>query len=227
MTTPSTDAVSRLRAALHAADPSARLQAALTAGTHPDDRYVPVLIERAGVDADFSVRDTLTWALTRHSPAVSVPLLLAEVANATAPQARSQSLHTLSKVGDPEGWGAITDELLADAHDEVARSAWRAAVVLAPDAARPALAKRLADQLGRGDREMRRSLSRALATLGEPARHAVETAGRHGSDDRRAHALATRMLLDDPDADFDAAVFDAVRIVSLTSAPDVPEDADR
>ncbi|MGD9607505.1 MAG: HEAT repeat domain-containing protein, partial [Leucobacter sp.] len=54
-----------LRAALSADDSSDRLQAALTAGTRPDEAYLEPLLDRCAVEPDFYVRDMLTWALTR------------------------------------------------------------------------------------------------------------------------------------------------------------------
>src|SRR5690606_9686747 len=130
MTTNTTDLADRLRHALQAPDPSARLQAALIAGTRPDERFVEVLVARSGIEDDFFVRDMLTWALTRHPASSTVPRLLAEAAS-DHPPARSQSLHTLSKIGDAAGWPVVASAL-EDPDDEVARSAWRAAPTLVP-----------------------------------------------------------------------------------------------
>ncbi len=135
-----TTAPEGLELALTAPDASARLQAALAAGTHPDPARVGLLVARCAVEPDFFVRDMLTWALTRHPADLTVPLLLAEVTaevSADGAQARSQALHTLSKVGDPRGWEVVTTELLRDPDAEVARAAWRAAVVLVPAGPRP------------------------------------------------------------------------------------------
>ncbi len=106
-------------------DASVRLRAALAAGTTPDPQLIDKLVERCAVEPDFSVREMLTWALTRHPAALTVPGLVAELRSETA-QARSQALHTLSKIGDRRAWPAITRALLTDTDDEVARSAWRA-----------------------------------------------------------------------------------------------------
>ena len=65
MTTESA-AATGLRRALTAESSSARLEAALAAGTHPQPEYVDVLIERCAIETDFYVREMLTWALTRH-----------------------------------------------------------------------------------------------------------------------------------------------------------------
>ncbi|MFI8305799.1 HEAT repeat domain-containing protein [Streptomyces sp. NPDC085927] len=193
---------------------SVRLRAALAVGTTPDPRFVDKLVERCAIEPDFFVRDMLTWALTRHPVSVTLPRLLLEVRSERA-QARSQALHTLSKIGDRQAWPAITRALLSDADDEVARSAWRAAVVLVPEGEETALAMVLATQLGRGERETQLGLSRALVALGEvtaPALHAATTA----PDPRVcAHALATQQLLRDPDAGFEFAIEEAKRIVAL------------
>lgn len=145
---------------------SVRLRAALAVGTDPDPRFIGKLIERCAVEPEFFVRDMLTWALTRHPASTTVPELLGELRSERA-QARSQALHTLSKIGDRQAWPAITRALLTDTEDEVARSAWRAAVVLVPEGEEPELAGVLATQLGRGERATRLSLSRALIALGE------------------------------------------------------------
>ncbi|MGV9291256.1 HEAT repeat domain-containing protein [Streptomyces sp. NPDC003719] len=195
-------------------NPSVRLRAALAVGTTPDPRYVDELVERCAVEPEFFVRDMLTWALTRHPLPLTLPRLLRELGSARA-QARSQALHTLSKIGDAQAWPAITPALLRDADDEVARSAWRAAVVLVPDGEEPALATVLATQLGRGGGETQRSLSRALVALGEvivPDLLAAESAP---DPLVRAHALATRRLLRDPEAGFGFLLDEAKRIVAL------------
>ncbi|MEU6447338.1 HEAT repeat domain-containing protein [Streptomyces sp. NPDC046979] len=204
---------------------SVRLRAALTAGTTPDPRFVGKLVERSAIEPDFFVRDMLTWALTRHPVSVTLPGLVREVRSERA-RARSQALHTLSKIGDRRAWPAITPALLSDADDEVARSAWRAAVVLVPEGDEPALAALLVTQLGRGERETQLSLSRALVALGEaavPALRAVDTAA---DPLVRAHALATERLLLDPDTGFGYAIEEAKRVVALAGAP-VGDDEER
>lgn len=194
--------------------PSVRLRAALGVGTAPDPRFVGKLVERCAVEAEFYVRDMLTWALTRHPSSVTLPALLHEVRSERA-QARSQALHTLSKIGDRQAWPAITRALLSDADDEVARSAWRAAVVLVPEGEEPWLATVLATQLGRGERETRLSLSRALIALGEVIVPPLRAAMTDLDPLVRRHAIATERLLRDPDAGFEFAIEEAKRIVVL------------
>ncbi|MFJ5137680.1 HEAT repeat domain-containing protein [Streptomyces sp. NPDC088707] len=193
---------------------SVRLRAALAAGTAPDPRFVDKLVERCGIEPDFSVREMLTWALTRHAPSRTLPGLLAEVRSERA-QARSQALHTLSKIGDRRAWPSITRELLSDADDEVARSAWRAAVVLVPEEERAALAEALGTQLGRGGRETRLSLSRALIALGEVILPTLGAARTRGAPAARRHAIATERLLNDPDAGFEFSIEEAKRVAVL------------
>lgn len=200
--------------ALEDGRPSVRLRAALAVGTTPDPRWVGTLVERCAVEPDFLVRDMLTWALTRHPVSVTLPALMREV-RAERAQARSQALHTLSKIGDRQAWPAITPALLSDADDEVARSAWRTAVVLVPEGGEPGLAAALATQLGRGERETQLSLSRALVALGDAAGPALHAAGAAPEPRVRAHALATQRLLSDPDAGFAYAIEEAKRVVAL------------
>ncbi|WP_372666356.1 HEAT repeat domain-containing protein [Amycolatopsis kentuckyensis] len=204
----------RLLAALAAGDASTRLEAALAAGTHADPGLAEALVARCAVEPDFFVRDMLTWALTRLPAESTVPRLRTELRSKTA-QARSQALHTLSKIGDRTAWPALTPALLDDADDEVKRSAWRAAVVLVPDGDRGELAVRLAAQLGRGDRDTRLSLSRALAALGDASEPALRPALAATDPAVRAHARATERLLRDPDAGFDLNVEAAKRVAAL------------
>lgn len=59
----------------------------------------------------FYVRDMLTWALIRNDTPTLIEQLLPELGSDVA-QARSQALHTLSKIGHPDTWRAITSVLL-------------------------------------------------------------------------------------------------------------------
>ncbi|KOV92894.1 HEAT repeat domain-containing protein [Streptomyces sp. NRRL B-3648] len=217
MTRPSEDTGTQMTRALQGLEndnSSVRLRAALAVGTAPDPGFVGKLVARCAVEPDFSVREMLTWALTRHTAATTVPLLVGEVRSGRG-QARSQALHTLSKIGDRKAWPAITPALLSDPDDEVARTAWRAAVVLVPEGREHELAGALATQLGRGERETRLSLSRALIALGEVMLPALGAATTDPDPRVRAHAIATERLWLDPDAGFEFAIEEAKRIVAL------------
>jgi HEAT repeat protein len=200
--------------ALAADDESTRLKAALAAGSNADPVLLDVLVARCAIEPDFFVRDMLTWALTRFPREATVPRLLAELRSERA-QARSQALHTLSKIGDTSAWPAITRSLLRDSDDNIAQSAWRAAVVLVPEDQKTDLAEELAAQLGRGDRGTQLSLSSALISLGELL---VEPLLRRAlaSDDPgvRAHADATERLLRDPNAGFQYGINQVKRILA-------------
>lgn len=204
-----------LISALAAADESTRLKAALAIGSNPEPGLADTLIARCAIEPDFYVRDMLTWALTRLPSQITVPRLLAELRSERA-QARSQALHSLSKIKDPSAWPAITPSLLRDPDDEVARSAWRAAVVLVPAGQEKGLAEELATQLGRGNREVQLSLSRALVALGEelvgPILRKAMVSGEPGI---QAHASATEQLLRDPDAGSKPAIDAAKRAFAL------------
>ncbi len=117
---------------------SVRLRAALESGTAAESGTVTALVDRCAVEPDFFVRDMLTWALCRLPAGVTVPRLLDELGSDVS-QARSQALHTLSKIGDPVAWPKVSG-MLHDEHDEVARSAWRAAVALVPPGSESGLA---------------------------------------------------------------------------------------
>ncbi|NEW72892.1 HEAT repeat domain-containing protein [Streptomyces rhizosphaericus] len=215
MTAPSEDTNTiRVLRGLENSSSSVRLQAALAVGTTPDPAFIGKLMERCAIEPEFYVREMLTWALTRHAVSMTLPALLDEVRSEGA-QARSQALHTLSKIGDRRAWPAITPALLADADDEVARSAWRAAVVLVPEGGEHELAVVLATQLGRGGHETRLSLSRALIALGEAMLPALGAATKDPDPRVRTHALATERLWRDPDAGFEFAIEEAKRVVAL------------
>ncbi|MFC7885711.1 HEAT repeat domain-containing protein [Streptomyces sp. NPDC057376] len=213
-TTDGTDRNARVARALSAEDGSVRLQAALAAGTRPDPGFLEPLVERCAVEPDFFVRDMLSWALTRLPPEATLPRVRRELGSERT-RARSQALHTLSKIGDRSAWAWITRGMLRDADDEVARTAWRVAVVLVPEEEKADLAGELAGQLGRGDRDVRLSLSRALIDLGDVTGPALEKAAAGPDPAVAAHARATELLRRDPEAGFDAAVEEAKRRVAL------------
>jgi HEAT repeat protein len=209
----------RLIAALAAQNASTRLQAALALGSDPEPGLVDIVIARCAIEPDFYVRDMLTWALTRCPSEVTVPRLVAEL-RSDGPQARSQALHTLSKIGDRSAFPAITLSLLRDPDDDVARSAWRAAAILVPDERKNELAEALATQFGRGDRDVQLSLSRALVALGAEVvgpillkAMASDVAG------IRAHASATERLQGDPSGGVELNVHEAKRQFALKDRP--------
>ncbi|MBB4717229.1 HEAT repeat protein [Streptomyces luteogriseus] len=204
----------RVTNALSAQDLSIRLQAAMAVGSNPDPVFLEPLVERCAVEPDFFVRDTLSWALTRLPPEITLPRLRREL-DSERTQARSQALHTLSKIGDRSTWAWITRDMLRDADDEAARTAWRVAVVLVPEDEEKELAGELVLQLGRGDRKVQLSLSRALAELGDVIKPALERAAESSDPAVAAHARATELLRQNPETAFDAVLDEARRVVAL------------
>jgi HEAT repeat protein len=195
-------------------DPSVRVRAAMAVGTSPDPEFVDALIGRCAIEPDFHVREMLTWALLRHPAPATVPKLVAELRSGRA-QARSQALHTLSKIGDRQAWPAITRELLTDPDDEIAKAAWRAAVALVPGGSEADLAAVLATQFGRGGLATRLSLSRAMIGLGEAILPVLHTAAADPDPRFSGHAAATERLLRDPEAGFEPAIEAANRVVAF------------
>ncbi|MGW3207567.1 HEAT repeat domain-containing protein [Streptomyces sp. NPDC001135] len=214
ITTNGTPQNTRVADALKARDSSVRLQAALAAGSNPDPGFLETLVERCAVEPDFFVRDMLSWALTRLPAQITLPRIRREL-DSERPRARSQALHTLSKIGDKSAWAWITRDMLRDADDEVARTAWRVAVVLVPEDEKKDLADELVLQLGRGDRDVRLSLSRALVGLGDVTEPALQKAAANPDPVVAAHARATELLRQNPETGFDAAVDEAKRVVTL------------
>ena len=155
-----------LESMLASPDQSVRFKAALAAGTYPEPRFIEILISQCAHEPDFFVRDTLSWALMRNDIPKVVDRLRIELTSSN-PQAKSQAIHTLSKIGDKKNFALITDEMLFDANDLVAATAWRAASVLVPEAEKSGLVAKLITQLGRGDSDLQFGLTRFLCAIGD------------------------------------------------------------
>jgi HEAT repeat protein len=175
---------------LNSPDQSVRLKAALAAGTYPNPDQIKILIQQCANESDFFVRDTLSWALMRHDQKVVVEHLQIEL-NSENSQARSQALHTLSKIGDKENYALITRELLLDPDDFVASTAWRSASVLVPEKDKPALVEVLISQLGRGDSDTQFGLTRFLCAIGQPIITPLKQAAQSTDEVIRTHAEFT------------------------------------
>ena len=181
-----------LKALLESPDKSVRLQAALAAGTYPEDSYIEVLVTQCAHESDFFVRDTLSWALMRHDIGKVVERLKSEL-NSENSQAKSQALHTLSKIGDKQFYSLITNEHHFDPLDKVAVTAWRAASVLVPDEEKPALTQVLVSQLGRGDSDLQFDLTRFLCALGDVIIEPLQQLSSSENENVRLHAAFTLM----------------------------------
>jgi len=175
---------------LNSPDQSVRLKAALAAGTYPNPDQIKILIQQCASESDFFVRDTLSWALMRHDQKSVVDHLKIEL-NSENTQARSQALHTLSKIGDKENYRLITRELLLDPDDFVASTAWRSASVLVPEKDKPALVEVLISQLGRGDSDTQFGLTRFLCAIGQPIIAPLKQAAQSSDESIRTQAEFT------------------------------------
>jgi HEAT repeat protein len=182
--------MANLRELLNSPNQSVRLKAALAAGTYPNPDQIEVLILQCAKESDFFVRDTLSWALMRHDQNSVVDRLKIELKSEN-PQARSQALHTLSKIGDKENYGLITRDLLLDSNDFVASTAWRSASVLVPDKDKQALVEVLISQLGRGDSDTQFGLTRFLCAIGQPIVAPLTQASKSSDEVVRTHAEFT------------------------------------
>ncbi len=210
----------KLLRSLERPESSLRLKAALAAGMNPHVEQVEALVSRCALEPDFFVRDMLTWALLQHNKQQVFNLVVREL-ESEIPQARSQALHTLSKLKDPRTWSVITKELLIDSEQEVARTAWRVAVAVVPEDQVTALADILATQFARGNDEVHRSLSRAFVALAGFSPAVVAAVNRAVDDLNpkvQAHALATIRLMDNPDEGFEWAMRQAKRAVVVDAA---------
>jgi hypothetical protein len=159
-----------------------RLNAALAAGTYPEPEFIEILVSQCAIEPDFFVRDTLSWALMRNEIPKVVQRLKIELHSANS-QAKTQAIHTLSKIGDKKNYPLITDQMLFDEDDFVASTAWRAASVLVPDGEKPALVTKLITQLGRGDSDTQFGLTRFLCALGECIVEPLSEASKSREDD--------------------------------------------
>ena len=183
--------------ALKSTDQSVRLKVALMAGTYPSSDFIETLVLRCEIEPDFFVRDMLTWALIRNDVPLVIERLTLELLS-PIPQARSQALHTLTKIGDVSTYPLVSGNLLFDADDKVAMTAWRAASVLVPQDQIPKLIPALITQLGRGSFEIQFALSRAFCVLGDAIIEPLKPLARSKKPEIREHVAFTLRLLKNP-----------------------------
>ena len=182
---------------LRSSDQSERLKTALTAGTYPDLAYIDSLVCRSAIEPDFYVREMIVWALIRHDATAVVERLLPELKSEIA-QARSQALHTLTKLNDKKLYIHISKDLLFDATDFVAMTAWRAASRLVSEGKELELGQILIHQLGRGPFEVQHALSRAFHAIGDSILGLLQEATKSSDEKIRAHSEFTLKIFADP-----------------------------
>ena len=190
-----------LEAMLASPDQSIRLNGALAAGTYPEPRFIEILVAQCAIETDFFVRDTLSWALLRNDQDAVVERLIPELKSENI-QAKTQAIHTLTKIGDKKNYSLITNEMLLDLDDFVASTAWRAASVLVPDGEKDALVKTLITQLARGDSDVQFALTRFLCAMGESIVGPLSEASNAPKEEVRMHAQFTLMRLKEMQLEF-------------------------
>ena len=179
-----------LRAAL-SPDVQVRQRGALRLGTLADDGVAGELVALLVSEQDPFVRETLTWAVVRRSPA-TVPHLLAALAGEDA--SRAQVLHALSKIQAPASVEHVLP-LVDDPHPLLAAKAWwtigRTAV--------PGTERVLLGLLGRQHQEeQRQALTRALAQMGAVAVPGLAEALRAPEQTVRRHAVEVLVAVGEP-----------------------------
>ena len=185
---------------LKSPDQSARLKAALAAGTYPRPDHIEVLIRQCATEPDFFVRDTLSWALMRQDRQTVVQQLIPELKSKNV-QAKTQAIHTFSKIGDPKNYRLITKELLLDPDDSIASTAWRAASVLVPEDEKAELVEIFISQLGRGDSDTQFGLTRFLCALGQSIVVPLTKAAQSADEVIRTHAEFTLIRYEEMELD--------------------------
>lgn len=208
--------------ALKSTDQSVRLKVALMAGTYPSSEFIETLVLRCEIEPDFFVRDMLTWALIRNDVPLVIERLTLELLS-PIPQARSQALHTLTKIGDVSTYPLVSGNLLFDADDKVAMTAWRAASVLVPQDQIPKLIPALITQLGRGSFEIQFALSRAFCVLGDAIIEPLKPLARSKKPEIREHVAFTLRLLKNPFQERKLATDFAEKIKNLEGVSEIEE----
>jgi hypothetical protein len=194
------------------------LRTTLNAGTYPESEYIDTLVRRSAIEPDFYVREMLVWALIRHEAELVVARLLEEL-KSEIPQARSQALHTFSKLDDKKLYPHISKELLFDATDFVAMTAWRAASKLVPEGEGLELGQILKHQLGRGDFEVQHALSRSFCAIGDSILGLLEEASKSTNEKVQEHAKFTLAIFHNPWSERKLALEFAKRVEILAGWP--------
>ena len=162
-------------------DKDVRQQAAVSLGERADPQLAPAIAQLLWRESDFFVRETLTWALTR-TPAAATRAA-AEALQQPDPGVRSQALHVLSKIGDPDSAALVATLLDDECASVVHKARWTLARIGDPSVV-PALVSRL----GEPDLESRDGMTSTLAEFGQAAVAPLIAALGHAHPDVRTHA---------------------------------------
>jgi hypothetical protein len=116
-------------------DPVVRLSSAVELGRRQAAEAAPALVERLGLEREFFIRQTLTWAVLRI--AGDAMAYLHQALSSPRWLARMQAMHVLSKMGRYEA----ADRLVPLVRDEVDGPGQRPTVNGSARAPRPALSR--------------------------------------------------------------------------------------
>lgn len=188
------------------------------AGTHPTPELIETLVVQCETESDFFVRDMLTWALIRNDHKKVIARITAEL-DSRIPQARSQALHTLTKIGDQSTYPLVSKNLMFDSDDIVAMTAWRAASLLVPENQIKELIPALLSQLGRGSYDVQIALSKCLCNLGEAILEPLREAGKPENEVIQEHVSFTLKLYKNPEFARKLGLDFAERVKTLKGAP--------
>lgn len=167
-------------------DPAIRLRSAMELGRLQAAGAASALVERLGLEREFFIRETLTWAVLRIADD-AMPYLYQALSSTRWP-ARMQAVHVLGKLSRFEDADRLAP-LVRDEVDAVASrgywAAWRTH--------NPSVVPVLVGQLSRGDSEHRNSLTVTplaswvpRAPTGRPCRWPRRWATRTAGPPRRA-----------------------------------------
>ncbi|WP_051215332.1 HEAT repeat domain-containing protein [Granulicoccus phenolivorans] len=179
-------------------DPNVRYRAAMELGTRGDAAIGPALARALGPEEDARVREMLTWATVQHAED-AMDELIGQLGDPD-PAVRAQTLHVLSKIGEPRVAPFVVP-LIADTEPMVAIRAYRAAAATG----RAEVIEPLLARLGDGEEVQRDQLARNLVLLGTAAVPGLITATADPRPRVRLHALETLAGLGGPAADPAAA----------------------
>jgi elongation factor Ts len=176
-------------------DPAVRMRSAMALGQRRAVEAAGALVDRLGLEREFFIRETLTWAILRMGHEAQP--FLDEALASPRWLARRQAAHALSKLGRREDAARLLP-LIADEEDAVASRAYAAAA----GTGCPSVVAPLVGQLSRGDAEHQATLTAALASLGGLAVPALVEALRDGlHPDIRRHAADALAFLGSPEVD--------------------------
>lgn len=181
-----------LAALLHP-DKDIRQRTAVSLGQLADPHLAAQIAQLLWQEADFFVRETLTWVLTRtpHPAAEAAEAALNNGDTGT----RVQALHLLSKLADPDTVPTVARHI--DDPDQIVADKARWALARIGD---PSVIPLLVDRLGDPDLSTRDAMTNTLTQFGAPAVPTVVSALTAEDASIRSHAAEVLCFIGSPGA---------------------------